>query len=320
MYPGYLSLCPTDGSQLTVIANPGVAADLVPGFHLEREVGHGSAGKVYKATHEQSGKSVAIKILHQSLADNLEMVLRFKQEAELTSRLSSRHIVAVTEYGLVNDGRPYMVMDFIEGYCVSSIVETIGALAPHRALPIFIQVAIGLAHAHEHGIMHRDIKLNNIMLVEQDGQPEEVKIVDFGIAKQWQEIGTEATALTVAGEALGSPLYMSPEQCRGKAMDHRTDIYSLGSVMYEILTGRPIFAGPNAFTIMTKHIQQSPSPMGLPKTSESAEIERIVLKALAKNPDDRYATVNALKSDLQFCLFSLEQLNSPKGTQPRHAA
>jgi serine/threonine protein kinase len=312
--------CPCDGSPLTVLHNEIIEANLIPGFEIQAETGHGSTGKVYKAKRLASGETVAIKILHLPLVDDLELVQRFKQEAELTSRLSSRHIVAVTEYGLLNDGRPYMVMDYIEGPCVSTIVTEEGPMSPERALPIFIQVATGLAHAHEQGIMHRDIKLTNIMLVEQDGEHDVAKIVDFGIAKQWQKSTCDETALTMAGEALGSPLYMSPEQCRGKAMDHRTDIYSLGSVMYEMLTGRALFNGPDAISIMTQHIMQPPSPMALPPSEVSREIEEIVFKALAKDPDDRHANVNALRSELQFCHYNLQTINLGGDSSVPHAA
>jgi serine/threonine-protein kinase len=209
-----------------------------------------------------------------------------------------------------------MVMDFIDGCCVSSIVDKDGAMPCHRALPIFIQVAEGLAHAHEQGIVHRDIKLSNIMLVTQNGVLDIVKIVDFGIAKQWLKTDNNMEAFTLAGEVHGSPLYMSPEQCRGITLDHRSDIYSLGSVMYEMLTGRPIFTGENPVTVMTKHIHEAPKPLGLPISIICGEIERIVLKALAKKPEDRYSTANDLKSDLQFSLCAL----TAASTRTNHAA
>jgi serine/threonine-protein kinase len=315
-----MSHCPHDGSQLTILASDQIDPGTVPGFRLEEEIGQGATGLVYKATRIGTSESLAIKILHLSLVGDVEMVQRFKQEAELTSSLSSRHIVGVKEYGLLKDGRPYMVMDYIQGCCVSSIVDEEGAMAPHRALPIFIQVAIGLAHTHEHGIMHRDIKLNNIMLVNNKDDHDLVKIVDFGIAKQWLKSDVDGAVLTLAGAALGSPLYMSPEQCLGRKMDHRTDIYSLGSVMYEMLTGRPIFSGPDPISIMKQHIYEPPLPMDLPISCASAEIEPIVLKALAKNPADRYSSVNELKSDLQFSLYSLQMANpAPLPSAPRAA-
>ncbi len=307
VYTGDAIKCPTDGSPLTVVPDMDEKLEEVPGFKIERILGFGSTGKVYWAESPKSQKPVAIKVLHQSLMNDLDTVRRFKQEAELTSKLSSPHIVAIEEYGLLGDGRPYMVMDYLEGVCVSTIVEEKGAMHPLRALPIFIQVAKGLAHTHAQGIMHRDIKLNNIMLVNKGEKRDVVKIVDFGIAKQWSQKGGASFApLTLAGEAIGSPLYMSPEQCLGKEIDHRTDIYSLGSVMYEILTGRPVFNGENAFMIMTKHIHEAPGSLKLPPRAEFQELERIVLKALAKKPDDRYAMVDDLCADLEACLKTLQ--------------
>jgi serine/threonine-protein kinase len=307
VYRGELKKCPTDGAALTLVPDADEKLEEVPGFTLQSTIGFGSAGKVYKAQCHKTNSPVAIKILHQSLINDLETVKRFKQEIELTSRISSPHIVAIKEYGLLNDGRPYMVMDYIEGVCVSNIVEEKGAMHALRALPIFIQVAGGLAHTHAQGIMHRDIKLNNIMLINKDKERDVVKIVDFGIAKQWTRMdGNSAAPLTLAGEAVGSPLYMSPEQCLGKEIDHRTDIYSLGSVMYETLTGRSVFRGDNAFTIMTKHINEMPQSLGLPKSAEYQEIERIVMKALAKKADERYATAADLQADLEACLAALK--------------
>jgi serine/threonine protein kinase len=321
VFTGDLMKCPSDGSPLTVVSEPQNNPDIVPGFRLEKKIGQGATGMVYKAACLRTSEVVAVKILHLSLLNDLDMVKRFKQEAELTSQLSSPHIVAVKKFGLIDDGRPYMAMDYIDGSCVSSIIEDEGAMAPHRALPIFIQVAAGLAHAHAKGIMHRDIKLNNIMLIEKNNERDIVKIVDFGIAKQWaQKDGNTSPPLTLAGEAIGSPLYMSPEQCLGKTMDNRTDIYSLGSCMYEALTGRPLFTGENAFTIMTKHIHELPEAMDLPQFPAFIEIERIVFRALAKNPDERYATVTDLKSDLELVLRTLRPVNPPKVRRPNEAA
>jgi serine/threonine protein kinase len=306
--------CRCAGEKVIIAAKPKNAAEIVPGFRLKREIGQGATGIIYQATRISTKESVAIKILRLSLANDLETVRRFKQEVELTSQLSSRHIVTVKEFGFIHDGRPYMVMDYIDGRCLASTVEKDGALSCHRALPIFIQVATGLAQAHEHGIMHRDIKLGNIMLMDNDGAPDFVKIVDFGIAKQWLNSSNSSGGFTLAGEAVGSPSYMSPEQCQGTMVDHRTDIYSLGCVMYETLTGRPVFTAQTAVGVMAKHVNEAPPPMGLPTSSTSAEIERTVFKAMAKNPQDRYATANDLKSDMQFSLYALSQANpAPAG-------
>jgi len=292
--------CPSDGSQLVFIDAGQPTIDVVPGFDLLEEIGHGATGRVYRAVHTASGTVVAMKVLHQSLLDQAELVGRFNREAELTSRLSSPQTVAVREFGWLVDGRPYIAMDHIQGYCASSLLESGFSVPLGRALPIFAQVASGLAHAHAQGVMHRDIKPNNIMLVVENGVHDIVKIVDFGIAKSLA--GTDAVTLTRAGEALGSPVYMSPEQCSGGAIDHRTDIYSLGCVMYELLSGRPIFEADSPFEMMTKQIHDVPQSLGLQPSAQVAEIERIIFKAVAKNPADRYQRADELQLDLQNCM------------------
>jgi serine/threonine-protein kinase len=229
-------------------------------------------------------------------------VRRFKKEAELSSRLSSRHTLAVKSFGLVPDGRPYMVLDFIDGMPAHEIIVPEKGVALKRALPIFVQIAEGLAHAHELGIIHRDIKPTNIMLQRLGGDYYFAKIVDFGIAKQWTSDSGGCTTLgrlTQPGHAVGSPMYMSPEQCIGSNLDHRTDIYSFGCLMYEMLTGRIIFAANNPVVMMNKHVNEQPAPMALPGSPVSEDIERVVFKALAKNRDDRYSEVKELKSNLQ---------------------
>jgi serine/threonine-protein kinase len=292
----------------------------LPGYRLEDEIGTGSTSKVFKARRTATNELVAVKILYPSLVDNWETVKRFQQEAELTKRLTSRHIVAVQAHGLAKDGRPYMVMDYIEGVTVNSLFDKEGALAPERALPILIQVAAGLAHAHNHGIMHRDIKPNNLMLMDKHNKRDHVQIVDFGIAKKWAESGNNSTIMTPAGDSIGSPLYMSPEQCLGKGMDHRTDIYSLGTVMYEMLTGRPVFTARDAVAVMTKHVKEAPAPLGLPESAAFAGIEHIVLKALAKRANDRYAHISERKSELQFCVDRMRMENRIVEKRDRKAA
>lgn len=292
--------CPEDGSQLVFITTNTSQIEKVSGYQIQGEVGAGNSGKVYKAVDDKNSQIVAIKILHQSLVGNLEMVNRFKKEAELSSRLTSPNTVAVKHFGILNDGRPFMVMDYIEGICAGTLIEQSGAMTLDRALPIFIQVAAGLAHAHELGIMHRDIKPQNIMLIEQDSQSDFVKIIDFGIAKHVQS--DASMALTITGEAVGTPCYMSPEQCLAREVDHRTDIYSLGCVMYEMLTARLVFAANNPVALMTKHVHEVPPAMGLIPSPAAIEIERIILKSLAKKPEDRYSDAYELKADL-FALF-----------------
>ncbi|MBU6453143.1 MAG: serine/threonine protein kinase [Cyanobacteria bacterium REEB67] len=307
------AFCPDDGSPLASV-HDGPPPDLVPGYRLEREIGRGTSGKVYQAVENGTNRRVAIKILHQTLANDLEMLRRFKKEAELSSRLSSRNTVSVKHFGLISDGRPFIAMDFIDGETTCALIEKGMGLPFMRALPIFIQAAAGLAHAHKNCIMHRDIKPGNIMLTTENGIADVVKIVDFGIAKELQ-LGNNFTALTLPGEAIGSPMYMSPEQCLGAEIDHRTDIYSLACVMYEMLTGRPLFRAPTAMSVMTMQVRATPAPMNLPASMITAELERIVMKGLAKNPNERYMVMEELQRDLQIVFSRLQaQWASPMRT------
>jgi serine/threonine protein kinase len=296
-------VCPKDGTHLISVAGDPAQIDKVPGFTLIEEIGLGNSGRVYKV-NDASGQVLAIKILHQSLADNLEMVTRFKKEAELSSRLASEHTVAVRQFGLLNDGRPFMVMDYLDGICLGALVDRNGPMPFERALPIFVQIADGLAHAHELGIMHRDIKPYNVMLMDRPSRSqifkETARIIDFGIAKRWN--GDSSVDLTVTGEAVGTPVYMSPEQCLGAAVDHRTDIYSLGCVMFETLTGRLVFTADNPVSLMTKHVTELPPPLMLGDDECAISVERIVLKTLEKKPHDRYQSASELRDDLNAVL------------------
>lgn len=303
-YAEDVSVCPKDGTHLIAIAGDRQLLDKVPDYTLIEEIGLGNSGRVYKVKEIVSGEVLAVKILHQSLADNLEMVNRFKKEAELSSRLASEHTVAVKRYGLLADGRPYMVMEYLDGVCLGALVDRNGAMPIERALPIFVQIADGLAHAHDLGIMHRDIKPYNVMLM---GYPprkhfthfkETARIIDFGIAKRWLSSGVDSVDLTVTGEAVGTPVYMSPEQCMGATIDHRTDIYSLGCVMFETLTGKLVFTADNPVALMTKHVTELAPPLMLGESELAVGLERIVLRTLAKKPHDRYQTAGELRDDL----------------------
>lgn len=299
---------------------------LLPGYTLEKELGKGATSCVYKGVQRSTGKAVAIKVLNKSIAKDSEMIERFKKEAYITSQLYSPYAVWTLDYGLLLDGRPFMVMNFVEGKSAADIIEAEGPMSLERALPIFFQIASGLADAHSHGIMHRDIKPDNVMLVEENGLQDWVKIIDFGIAKSYVGISAMeeeqlsvsssdlALNLTQTGDVIGSPSYMSPEQCLGGQLDHRTDIYSFGCLMYEMLTGHTVFSGRNAQAVMLQHIDDTPLPLAEKHTDFQshpeklrATIESIIAKTLAKRPDDRYQLAADLRLDLRECMNALPQ-------------
>ncbi len=267
-------------------------------FEVLSLVGEGGMGTVYKARHKKIGRMVALKVLHSaSVADELSLK-RFEQEAKAAAALSHPNLATVHDYGETEDGSPYLVMDFLDGTGLDNLLQH-GAIGWQRAVPIFLQICQGLKHAHGKNIIHRDIKPSNVVLSLEDGT-ETAKIVDFGIAKAVGFAADEAGALTKTGEIFGSPFYMSPEQCTGAEIDARSDIYSLGCLMYEVLCGvRPVEA-PNAIQTVLKHLNETPLKFAqqVPGIEIPAEIERIVFRALEKNKEARYQSVQELEQDL----------------------
>ncbi len=272
-------------------------------------IGKGGMSLVYKAKDLSTGKVVAVKALRtQGLGDET-IVKRFKQEAEVLHRLNHPRIVSVYDYGTSRIGQPYFIMDYLVGVSLSQVLRKQGPLNLGRFQDIFVQIAAAVSHAHKHKAIHRDLKPGNIMLVEMGDTADYVKIVDFGIAK----LAEDASKLTRLGEVWGSPIYMSPEQGMGTKIDTRTDIYSLGIVMYEALTGDVPFLGKNYVETMTKQMSEAPAPFSevAGHLNIPASLEMIVFKALQKSPDDRYQTMADLKADLEKALSPDQITDSP---------
>lgn len=269
-------------------------------WRLSEKLGEGGMGSVYRAKHELLERTVAIKLLHSNLLNEPKSRLRFQEEAVAVGALDHRNIVDVTDCGVTEEGEPFLIMELLSGKSLSSLIKASTKLSMKQAVPIFVQICQGLEHAHRHGTIHRDLKPSNIIIADGPGRTEVVKIVDFGIAKRLSaENDLELQKLTGTGELVGSPLYMSPEQCRGTVPDARSDIYSLGILMYETLTGAPPFTGNTFFETLGMHLD-SPVPRfskGAP--ADLAAIEPIVLRCLAKFPGDRYQTVEEVQTDLQ---------------------
>lgn len=309
VFVGTTRLCPNDGTPLVAIQDPLIGTVLAQGYRLMEQIGRGAMGSVYRAESvDDPDEVVAVKVLHKSLLNDVEPVRRFQLEAKLTSRLSHRNIVSVDDYGVIDDGRPYMIMDIIEGTGINDIIEREGPMDVLRALPIFQQLASGLAHAHANNIVHRDVKLSNIMLVNIGQQRDVVKLVDFGIAKEFDldsELASSHESVTAAGQVVGSPLYMSPEQCMGQPLDHRTDIYSLGCVMYYVLTGRPVFSAESVIELMQQQISRQPGSMASPQHAVPEFVEDIVLNCLAKMPEDRYQSMAEVENELMAAMTIL---------------
>jgi len=261
-------------------------------YEVLEPIGQGGKSIVYKAKDTEIGKFVACKILLPELINDEVNFKRFRQEAVAAKRLDHSNINSVSDFGEY-EGQPFMIMEFLDGLPLSDPIAKEGKLSPARALPIFVQIATGCAYAHSRNIIHRDIKPSNIILTNTDKQKDIVKIIDFGIAKIITENTIAGTKLTKTGDIFGSPLYMSPEQCLGRTVDQKTDIYSLGIIMYEVLTGRAPLQGPTALVTIFKHTKEMPEKFGdigaQPKLTQA--LENIVFKCLAKDPKHRYQSM-----------------------------
>jgi serine/threonine-protein kinase len=312
-FPSDVSNCPVDGIALSVLdvpRDPMVGTLFCDRFQITEVLGGGGMGMVYRARHLLMQRDVAIKILHTKMVGNADALKRFKVEAQAASTFSHPNILNVHDFGVSNQGQPYMVMDYLEGTTLTSLLDAEKRISVARAVNMFLQMSSALAHAHSRDIIHRDVKPSNIMLVEFEGRHEFVKLVDFGIAKVLNPTIPEAENLTRTGEVFGSPLYMSPEQCKGVKLDARADIYSLGAVMYRVLTGRPIFNTSDPLETMFKQVCEMPDAFAIacPDLEIPRHLEDVVFKCLAKDREDRYQSMNDLKNDLEAVLVKLHTM------------
>ncbi|HEY9715809.1 MAG TPA: serine/threonine-protein kinase, partial [Chroococcales cyanobacterium] len=295
------AVCPDDGTILTPLNEEKlVGTVLADRYEVLEVIGGGGMGLVYKARHRLMNRVVAIKTLHRHLISSAETLKRFQLEAQAASCLSLPNILTIYDFGLTGEGQPYMVMDYLEGTSLSDVLDKDGHLPVDRFLGIFSQACAGLAHAHQKGVLHRDIKPSNIMLVHYGDQADFVKIVDFGIAKLLNQTDAGSKNLTKTGEVYGSPSFMSPEQCRGKELDSRSDIYAMGCVMYRSITGQNPHQGSDIIELLFKQVSEVPAPFDkvAPEFGLPEELERIIFKAIAKDPNQRYQTMNELKEAL----------------------
>jgi serine/threonine-protein kinase len=295
-----------------------VGATLGGRYWVLSVLGRGGMSVVYKAKEKYKGQIVAVKTLRTAGLTDEMLVKRFQREAELLSLLNHPRIVNIHAYGTSSKGQPYFVMDYLVGENLTDILRREDHLSSERFQDIFVQVCAAIEHAHKHGAIHRDIKPGNIMLTCQGNTSDYVKVVDFGIAK----MAEEAQKLTRMGEVWGSPIYMSPEQCMGSTIDARSDIYSLGVVMYESLTGRVPFLGKNYADTMTKQISELPPPFReiRPELNIPEAFENIVLRAIAKRPEDRYQSMTTMRKDLEAALSFGSNKRESRSSYPNLAA
>jgi serine/threonine-protein kinase len=269
-------------------------------YLVTRKVGQGGMGAVYEATHTLIGKRVAVKVLLEKYARREAIIQRLEQEARLASSCQNEHIIDITDFGTTDDGRRFVVMEYLEGESLSECLTRETRLSEQRTLRIVSQAASALAAAHAKGIVHRDIKPENLFLLRRKDQ-DFVKVVDFGISKSLRasDEAEEQPRLTQTGMVLGTPLYMSPEQARGDdELDARVDVYALGVIMYEATTGRVPFVGNNYLSVISQVLNEDPRPLRELRPDLSEEFEAVVLRAMAKDRAERYASANDLLNDV----------------------
>jgi len=293
-----------------------VGMTLAGRYYVLSILGFGGMSVVYKAKTlgRTKARIVAVKTLRTKGLNDELVVKRFQREADLLSHLNHPRIVQVHEYGYTKRGQPYFVMDYLVGKNLASIIKTEGEISADRARTIFNQVCGAVDHAHRCGVVHRDLKPGNIMLMSLEGETDFVKVVDFGIAR-FEE---EAQRLTRLGEVWGSPIYMSPEQCMGAPLDARSDVYSLGIVMYEALTAQVPFLGKTYVETMSKQISEVPKSFSevRPELVINPLLEQVVLKALNKEPEKRYQSMAELRIDLENAFPQVqEQRSKPAQTR-----
>ncbi|HZE72674.1 MAG TPA: protein kinase [Pyrinomonadaceae bacterium] len=311
--PGSANLHQDIGSQFysKERANALVGYILEGKYRLDNLLGTGGMSEVYRATRLHIGDEVAIKILHPQQGIDRHAAERFRREAQIAARLKHPNVVSIYDFGLSVDGLMYLVMELVDGYSLRQIIKQQGPLTIAAAAEVTTQVCSALDEAHRHNIIHRDIKPDNIIFNStEDGL--RIKVLDFGIAKL-RDLAT--SNLTQAGSVMGTPYYMSPEQCMGEELDGRSDIYSMGILLYEVLCGSVPFKSPTPSAVVVQHVTQAPAPLRSVNLSIPAAVEVVVLHALEKKREARPQTAKALAQEMKAAVLSAVAAHSTVPTE-----
>ena len=314
----------SEGRHLPTVP-PNILGAVLGNYRVIAELSSGGMGTVYRARHELLGRPAAVKLLRPDLTLNDELVQRFFNEAKAATAIDHPGIIEVFDFGYTDDGRAYLVMEFLEGQPLSRRIEERGRLGEVEATQIARGIASALTAAHDKGIVHRDLKPDNVFLVPDPDVPggERPKVLDFGIAKLAEPNGLAAvgTRHTVTGMLMGTPLYMAPEQARAAgAIDHRADLYSLGCILYELLVGQPPFVAEGAGEIIALQLFGSVVPPNTRVHDISRELEAIVMKLLEKEPDARFQHASEVVDALAALLGEAPRTTSGYATGPARIA
>ncbi|HEY6099836.1 MAG TPA: protein kinase, partial [Anaeromyxobacter sp.] len=300
--------CSFCGGTIKPVTAAGEAVDPLIGqtvaqkYFIHQLLGHGGMGDVYKATHLTLDRPVVLKLLKKLFHSDPSLVQRFHREARASSRLNHPNSITIIDFGQTDDGTLFMAMEYLSGKSLERIVAEEHPLPEGRVIHIVAQILAALGEAHSLGIIHRDLKPANVMIEPRRDEPDFVKVLDFGIAKL-NEPGSGGAGLTQAGIVCGTPGYMSPEQVRGEELDPRSDIYAVGVILYEMLTGVLPFESDTPMGLVTKHLVEDPPPVAVrrPGTVVSEELEAVIMKALARDRDQRFASSDEMRAALLAC-------------------
>jgi serine/threonine protein kinase len=302
--------CPKDGARLVgeedsvevarKRADPLVGATVSGRYKIVRRIGEGGMGVVYEAEHVALGKHVALKVLREDFTRKSDLVERFKQEARSASIIGHENIIDVSDFGETDAGGIFFAMELLRGEDLADVLQRETRLPLDRAARIITQMCRALHAAHQKGIIHRDMKPENVFLLQKDDRRDFVKVLDFGIAKM-TTLDAEGRRLTQTGVIFGTPEYMAPEQARGQTLDLRVDVYATGIMLYEMLVGQVPFTGETFMAILTQHLFSEPKPIATlaPDLKIPPAVESVVLKAMSKDRDERYSTMLEMHDDLQ---------------------
>lgn len=308
-YPNDASYCFVEGSDLITLPDPRIGTLLAGRYVIEEVIGEGGMATVYRARHKLTDKQLAVKIMNPLLASDPIVRERFRREARSAQKLAHPNIIEIYDQGDTEDGTAFIAMELLRGESLGPVIQR-GPLDVDRAIHIMIQIARGVARAHDLEIIHRDIKPENIFLCRRDDGSDLVKVLDFGIARSRQD-----ARLTTQGELFGTPQYMSPERIMGKDVGGSADIYALGVVLFEMLTGELPFNAPDVATFFVKHMEEAPPSVRSLNPRVPEKLDDLVLRMLAKAPGDRPVDAHRVHQDLLELIRQREAVAPPSAAE-----